>query len=118
MNYLIINEQHQLMPEQVEILAQQIGKYHTLKIPASGLTRSQLESFTVDNGILYNDTIIFASPIPYLIKLLSSQLTLTFNESIKHSYNVLIFHNDTREKKELPNGKVIMTVAQTGWELI
>ena len=97
MNYLIINEQHQLMPEQVEILAQQIGEYHTLKIPASGLTRSQLESFTIDNGILYNDTIIFASPIPYLIKILCNRLT--FENEL--AYNVLIFHNDTREKKEL-----------------
>ena len=27
-------------------------------------------------------------------------------------------HNDRREKKELPNGKVIMAVAQTGWQLV
>jgi hypothetical protein len=114
MKYLIINEQHTLMPEQVEILTQQIGEYITLNIHASGLTRSQLESFTVDNGILYNDIIIFASPIPYLIKILSSRLT--FENEL--AYNVLIFHNDKREKKELPNGKVIMTVAQTGWELV
>jgi hypothetical protein len=29
-----------------------------------------------------------------------------------------VFHNDRREKKELPNGKVIMTVAKEGWELV
>jgi len=54
--------------------------------------------------------VVFASPIPYLIKLLSRQLNFTIDEGLKHAYNVLIFHNDKREKKELPNGKVIMTV--------
>jgi hypothetical protein len=102
------------MPEQVEILSRQIGDYKTLNIPVSGLTRSQLESFDEDNNINYGDIVIFASPIPYLIKLLTIKLT---NEN-SFVDNVLIFHNDTREKKELPNGKVIMTVAQTGWELI
>jgi len=31
---------------------------------------------------------------------------------------VHIFHNDNREKKELPNGKIIHTVAQKGWVLV
>jgi hypothetical protein len=29
-----------------------------------------------------------------------------------------VLHNDRREKKELPNGKVIMTVAKEGWMIV
>jgi hypothetical protein len=52
--------------------------------------------------------IVFASPIPALIK----KATLEFGGWVK------IFHNDHREKKELPNGRIIMVVAQEGWELV
>jgi len=32
-------------------------------------------------------------------------------------YEYYLLHNDRREKKELPNGRVISVVAQTGWQL-
>jgi uncharacterized protein (DUF111 family) len=47
--------------------------------------------------------VIFVSPIPALMKLMR---------------HWKVFHNDNREKKELPNGKIIMTVAKKGWVLV
>lgn len=38
--------------------------------------------------------------------------------TVDERYKVLIFHNDNREKKELPGGKVVSVVSQTGWQLI
>jgi hypothetical protein len=52
--------------------------------------------------------VVFVSPIPAMIK----RLVAT-----KGADEVLIFCNDKREKKELPNGKVIYVVAQDGWYL-
>jgi len=31
---------------------------------------------------------------------------------------IRVLHNDNRQKKELPNGKIIMTVAETSWQLV
>jgi len=52
------------------------------------------------------NTIVFVSPIPYMVKELAKDA------------NVLVFHNDRREKKQLPNGKIIQVVAETGWQLV
>lgn len=65
--------------------------------------------------------VVFVSPIPYMIKVLSQKAIAgewgdggrTFAQ-----YGVFIFHNDRREKRELPNGKVVYAVAREGWELV
>lgn len=46
---------------------------------------------------------VFVSPIPVLIGL-----------TVKNGIDTYIFHNDRRDKKELPNSKIIMVVSQTG----
>ena len=50
---------------------------------------------------------MFASPVPALIALAQ-----------RAGVEVKVLHNDKREKKELPNGKIIMTVAQAGWVIV
>jgi len=72
----------------------------------------------------YWEVAVFASPIPYLVKRLSFRAGaqhVDFVEGLDLRLNagqVFIFHNDKREKKELPNVKVIFTVAKTGWKLV
>jgi hypothetical protein len=59
--------------------------------------------------------IVFASPIPYLVS------TLSFIDGRVDSIEgqrVFVFHNDKRDKKELPNGKIIYTVAKEGWQIV
>jgi hypothetical protein len=99
---VLLNEQHSLLEEQRGILD---GLFDwTIKaVPSSGWTLSQMRE-VLQELKAFDGEVIFASPIPALIMGMEGE--------------GLLFHNDHREKKELPNGKIIMTVAQTGWQLV
>jgi hypothetical protein len=106
--YVIINEQHTLMPDQIKALEKIAGEeyYNLVKIPSKGLTKD--EQYELSQSFNLGDTVVFASPMPALIKFVSE-------DTLADWY---VFHNDKRDKKELPNGKIIFTVAQEGWELV
>ncbi|OXB94795.1 hypothetical protein [Parageobacillus galactosidasius] len=105
--FVIKNEQHSLFEEQIRLLHERFGYYKEYLVPADGWTLAQMQehiAFLSQNA----DTIVFASPIPYMIKQLS-----------RYNYlRVFVFHNDKREKRVLPDGRVIQTVASTGWQLV
>jgi len=103
---VIINEQHQLLVNQVRILNNSYGmnNWECLKVPADGWS---LEKIKRKIKKLKGNIIIFASPIPAMIKF-----------AMLAGIEVRIFHNDNREKVELPNGKIISRVAQEGWQLV
>jgi hypothetical protein len=110
---VVINESHQLFPEQMRLLQERYDKIEYLKVPSEGWDRNKIESVTYDliqNSKGFTQDIVVVSPIPLMLRDLSAN-------SI-NSYNILIFHNDKRCKKELPNGKIIQVVSETGWELI
>ena len=114
--YLIINEQHSLFEEQKVLLGE---GYETILIPAEGINFKEIREFQYSHGFKRGDVIIFASPIPALLMELSKELWGdNLSSYMEHKYDVLVFHNDKREKKELPNGKVVATVATTGWHLL
>lgn len=106
-NYVVINEEHQLLSEQVILLNNRFGddNWERLDLPAGGLTLDEMQAL-VDSLHLYSEVII-ASPVPALMKMLTQS-----------KFNWSSFHNDSREKKELPGGKIIMTVAKTGWVIV
>jgi len=83
-----------------------------MNVPANGWTLQEMDH--VLNGIDWDfcGDFVFVSPIPYLIKILSLRAAMSLN------FDVYVFHNDNREKKELPNGKVISVVASEGWQLV
>ena len=125
---VIINEQHSIMPYQREVLDSfyedmNIETEELVKVPADGWTIKQQIEFMKS---LRNETVIFISPIPFMIKELSISAAKheiwsahdDINEYFYNDYfvyNVFVMANDTRTKKELPNGKIISTVAETGW---
>jgi hypothetical protein len=104
---VIINEQHTLLPEQEEILAANFGGFVRENIPAAGLTLPEIcklvERLRQENEL----PIVIVSPIPALLVLLA-----------RESKDYYVFHNDNRDKKELPGGKIIFTVTKTGWVLV
>lgn len=107
-NQVIINEQHTLSADQINKLNSKFGedKWARLNVPADGWNASQQEEVARD--LAGQDArVVFASPIPLLLKLV-----------LKAGVETFVFHNDNREKKELPNGKIIFTVAQDGWEIL
>ncbi|HFD2052232.1 TPA: hypothetical protein ACF2DE_002963 [Clostridium perfringens] len=110
---VILNEQHTLLPSQKVILDSEFGinGWDVLSVPSNGWSLSeQLEVVESLKGTIEKQSkIVFASPLPIIIGKLSR-----WNEY----EDIYIFHNDKREKKELPNGKIIFTVAQDGWQLV
>jgi hypothetical protein len=109
---VIKNETHQLFDEQqmlIEQLATNADEIKVLEVPADGWDLQEMNRVLENFESYPNDTkFIFVSPIPYLLK-----------ETVKrYCDQVLIFHNDRREKKELPDGRIIQVVSSTCWQLI
>lgn len=64
--------------------------------------------------------VVFVSPIPYMmIQLTRKEYYIPTLEYVDQTgMFIKTFHNDNRDKKELPNGKIIYTVAKEGWQLV
>lgn len=118
---VIINEQHSLLPQQKEIIVRELGgEIELRKIPAEGINRQQIEELAEELSNLDTVNIVVLSPIPLLLGRLAhkaGEIDGRYDWICLRSH-IYILHNDKREKKELPNGKVISVVAQEGWELI
>ena len=132
---IIINEQHSLLSEQREILEKRFGRWETVEVPAEGWSLEEMkevrEEILKKFGWKFDEVsmtqpanpegaVVFVSPVPYLLKLLSRD-TLRGDHNgyaVNCGVRVSVFHNDNRKKKELPNGKIINTVAQRGWKLV
>lgn len=123
---VIMNESHSLLPQQEALLKDEFDTYEILPVPAEGWTREEMNDIhdhltTIDQG--WND-VVFVSPIPYLLGRIAN--TAGFANGYDYGGSTLrgaftsvyLFHNDRREKRELPDGRIIMTVAREGWELI
>lgn len=105
----VINETHKLMEEQEQILNKTYDEVERKDIPKEGLKLSEIDAMAKELMFIQDgDTdIIIVSPIPALMAKLA-----------KNGTPFKVFHNDRREKKELPDGRIIMTVAKTGWVLV
>lgn len=104
---VVINEQHQLMLDQIRSLNETFGegKWSRLDVPADGWNAEEQLAKLQEVG---NTTLVFASPLPLMLR----------DASVRQDAKTLVFHNDKREKKELPNGKIIFTVAKDGWVIL
>lgn len=127
---VIINETHSLFPEQENILRERFEEIEFVKVPASGWTLEEMRKIAEklhfqaagadvrrrsDGTIVsvrYNQTgqnaIVFASPIPYLLRELTRMAVwptvAVDGVDTRTLYDVLVFHNDYREKKSCPMG--------------
>jgi hypothetical protein len=123
---VFLNEQHSLMSEQEKLLNEEFDSFSIVKIPATGLSLEQQKEVVFEAGKIekidlernVDITFVFASPVPFLLKELSVESRQDGNFFMDCLYDVKVFHNDKREKKELPNGKIIFTVAKEGWQLV
>ena len=115
---IIINEQHTLLPQQVEVIKHIFDpaayRHILVKVPAQGWDRLEQDAcISMLEGV-----VLFISPIPRMIKLLSEDALLN-QFQMKHSISKVtlttVLCNDTREKVELPNGKIIHKISETGW---
>lgn len=120
---IFINKQHTILPDQERVLDLEYGKgnWDFIFVPKEGWTwEQQIEEashFVKIAGESMKDrgekmTAVFLSPIPGLLS------TLSKIEGRYQSLEVRVFHNDNRVAKELPGGKIVHTVAPTGWILV
>ena len=100
---VVINEQHTILPDQQRLL-DEFDEVTIQKIPYDGLNADQQE--TLSARLCLRPNVIFISPVPYLMCLVVANAR----------GGVWVMHNDLREKKELPNGKVISVTAKEGWQ--
>ena len=117
---LIKNEQHSILPDQEKQLKNY--SFSILDVSAKGWNKEEIKA--ISKAVWYvlscsenapeNGAIIFLSPVPLLIK----EVTWSSRAPGGALYEVKIFHNDNRIKKEVGDGKVIHTVAKEGWELV
>jgi len=132
---IIKNEKHSLMDDQKRALDEFIQKrlnvmpeISTLPVPESGWTKEDMEEIMKKN-FSHGEWAVFVSPIPYMISRLAwSSGAWGVVHELNHKPDdlfcsaVLVFHNDKREAKEIPDGKggvrMIHSVAPTGWILV
>ena len=101
---VIINEQHSILPQQAELIKESFGDYAIISIPAKGLSLLAIKK--LGKNLKHSKTpVLFISPIPALIKQLNG--TKWF-----------VLHNDKRDKKELPDGRIVFTPAKDGWKIV
>ena len=116
---IVMNETHSLLSEQKEILGRTYEKFDILPVPSQGWTLDEMidKIHEIHERACREELdIVFVSPIPLMIRELA-EMAICPN-SRRRRYRVKLFHNDRREKKELPDGRIISVVAQTGWELV
>ena len=111
---VIINEQHTLLEQQARILNEKFGDFQRLLVPSEGWNKKERDHICDS----LSGNVIFVSPIPGMIQRLAADAAANAAES-GHStaLRTFVFSNDRREKKELPNGRIISVTAQEGWYL-
>ena len=116
---VIMNEAHSLLPEQEKILGMVYEGFDIFPVPAQGWDIGEM----IDKINQFHKKackekfdIVFVSPIPLMIRELT-EMAMCPNSG-RRRYRVKLFHNDRREKKELPGGKIIQVVAKEGWQLV
>lgn len=111
---VVLNEQHTLLKEQEEILY----NWELLSVPAEGWTLEQMPFEVIFDHMEKEGVVVFASPIPALLIYAAKKAGMTITAGEQTESLVFVFHNDKREKKELPNGKIISVTAKEGWVLV
>jgi hypothetical protein len=118
---VILNEQHELMEEQTRILNEKYEYWKICSVPAAGWTLEEQKEIAYKLSDEKADKVM-GSPVPYLSMHLAAHYAANCEmgdgRPVIFYGQVCLFHNDRREKKELPGGKIINIVAQTGWQLI
>ena len=122
-NVVIINEAHSLLSEQEKILNERFDSYEFLYVPREGWSyedQLRIARSLVEEG----GSVIFVSPVPVLLAYIGfyrgyGRAGIDIGQPfVGCNTSLYLFHNDHREKKELPDGRIIQVVSQTGWQLV
>ena len=122
-NTVIINEAHSLLDEQKKLLYETFDSFGYLYVPKEGWSlydQQRIARELVEEG----GSVIFVSPVPVLLAYIGfykgyGRAGLDIGQPfVGVNTDLYVFHNDHRDKKELPDGRIIQVVSQTGWQLV
>ena len=122
---VIMNEQHTMMVSQSAIMDERFGEFNweVFPVPSNGWTKEEMDSLAQgwakvrESGWIKD--VVFLSPIPYLLaKVASMRIHWSEEREMYYPPRIHLFHNDRREKRELPDGRILQVVAKEGWELV
>ena len=106
---VFLNEQHKLLPIQVDLLNKNFGEgnWGIFPIPAEGLSLQDIKNIL---AISRSARVVLASPVPALLAGFASLAG-------QGEGHVWIFHNEFREAIEV-EGRIIHGLHPKGWELV
>ena len=124
----VINEQHTLSETQIRLLDEQFPKssrnpWELWKVPAKGLTVTEQRKYAVK--LAGCDNVVFCSPIPLLLAMVSAAKAYQWSESVvgkrECKNGVYVFSNERREAREVLGEdrkvRIVHCLAQEGWTL-
>ena len=115
---VIMNVQHKLMKQQRGLLnARYMDTWSVYPVSEEGWDLEKTIQ-VYEELIKDYDKVVMVSPVPYLLLLLSQKMGMDKVSNKKEGFEVKVFHNSNRVKKELPNGRIISVVAEEGWQLV
>lgn len=109
--YVFINKLHDLYPEQKWLLRERFGNYAIYPLDVKDQTVKVMDKI-VQKMAEKQATVIFATPVPYLIK--KCALLEGRNGPIK----TLVFQNTNRTPFRAYDGKIVTIARESGWEII
>jgi len=122
---VIINESHKLLKIQNRKLDEKFGRknWNIFPVPSKGWTIKEQKILVEQWENEPEKTIIFISPVPYLLALVACAAENYRAAQNYHGWyepshiRLFLFVNDKRKKTELPDGRVIYKLLEKGWQL-
>lgn len=122
-NVVIMNEAHSIVSEQEKILNETFDTYKFVYVPKDGWSYSDQRRIAKEL-VKEGGNIIFVSPVPVLLASIAfytgyGRAGIEVGQPFMGcDISLYLFHNDRREKKELPDGRIIQVVSHDGWQLV
>lgn len=118
---VVLNEQHKVSPQQEQLLNDRFGVngWSKFPVPANGWNKKDMKEVFENFKRATHITVVFVSPVPLLMSRWAWFVGyLEGRYGYKPNQEMFLFHNDVREKKQLPDGRIISVFSPTGWELV
>jgi len=111
---VVMNEEHELLPQQIELLRQEFGEettYWNRRIPKEGMSLQKQRLLALHLVVADRVDVVFVSPVPIILA-----EVVRLREQFGVGGRVFILVNPRREKVEV-EGLIQYRVPKEGWEL-
>jgi Rad3-related DNA helicase len=115
---VILNEAHTLSKQQEKLLTEKYN-WELYPVPKTGWSLDQMyrELESLREVLRRKDTVIFVSPVPFLLKALAFYEGEHYANGAYEVGSVRIMMREARNKEEVQEGLITTTVSQEDWLL-